>query len=103
MSTLYELYNKRTRYKNVRENVSNAINVLSRNNSVVDSVSTAESIFSNNYLVNDSICKNNLLRDIRERVEADLDNLETSLSSINSKIYALNKEIEEKEAEEAAG
>ena len=91
MSTLYELYNKRTRYKNVRENVSNAINVLSRNNSV------------NSYLVNESICKNPLLRDVRESVEADLDNLETCLSSINSKIYALNKEIEEKEAEEAAG
>ena len=100
MSTLYELYSKRTRYKNVRENVSNAINVLSRNNSVVDNVSTAESILSTNYLVNDSICKNNLLRDIRERVEADLNNLQVCLTSINNKIYELNKEIEEKEAQE---
>ena len=103
MSSLYELYNKRTRYKNVRENVSNAINVLSRNNSVSDNISTAESILSNNYLVNEVICKNTLLRDVRDSIEADLNNLETCLSSINSKIYALNKEIEEKEAEEAAG
>ena len=103
MSTLYELYNKRTKYRTLRENVSNAINVLSRNNSVDDNISTAESILSNSYLVNETICKGHLLRDVRESIEADLANLETCLSSINSKIYALNKEIEEKEAEEAAG
>ena len=103
MSTLYELYNKRTKYRTVRENVSNAINVLSRNNSVVDNISTAESILANNYLVNEAPCKANLLREVRDSVEADLNNLETSLSSINSKIYTLTKEIEEKEAEEAMG
>ena len=103
MSTLYELYNKRTKYRTVRENVSNAINVLSRNNSVEDNISTAESILNNNYLVNETLCKGTLLRDIRESVETDLANLQTSLSSINSKIYTLTKEIEEKEAEEAMG
>ena len=98
MSSLYELYNKRTRYKNVRENVSNAINVLSCNNSVDDSITTAESILSSNYLVNEGPCKGYLLRDVRESVEDDLSNLETCLSSINSKIYKLDQEIEEKES-----
>lgn len=103
MSTLYELYNKRTKYRVLRENVSSAINVLSRNSSVGDNVSTAESILGLNYLVNDGPCKPNLLRNVRENVDADLRKLELCLNSINSKIYNLTREIEKKEAEEAAG
>lgn len=101
MSTLYELYNKRTKYRNLRENVSNAINVLSRNNSIDDHLSTAESILGSNYLINDGPCKGNLLRNVKESLDGDLRNLETCLSSINSKIYSITKEIEEKEAESA--
>lgn len=103
MSTLYELYNKRTKYRTLRENVSNAINVLSRNNSVDDYISTLSSILDNNYVVNEVACKKTLLRNVKESVEADLKNLESCLSAINSKIYVLNKEIEKKEAEEAMG
>ena len=103
MSTLYELYNKRTKYRTLRENVTYAINVLSNNNSVDDSISAAESILSVNYLVNELPCKGNLLKEIRESVSADLSNLESCFSSISSKIYALSTEIEKKEAEEAMG
>ena len=99
MSTLYELYNKRTRYKNVRENVSNAINVLSRNNSVEDNISDVESILNNNYLVNESTCKGILLKEIKKSINKDISVLESSLSSIKSKIRDLDKEIEAKEAE----
>ena len=99
MSTLYELYNKRTRYKNVRENVSNAINVLSRNNSVDDSISSLEGLLGSNYLVDETICNGAYLRNIRESVVKDLGNLNTCLSSVNSKIYSLNKEIDEMEAQ----
>ena len=103
MATLYELYNKRTTYKTLRENVSNAISVLSNNNALDERLSSADYIISNNYIVNDSACKGNILSVVKENLDSELGSLQTCLSSINSAIYKLNKEIEEKEAEEAAG
>lgn len=103
MATLYELYNKRTKYKTLRENVSNAISVLSNNNSIDERLSSADYIISNNYIVNDSACKGKILSEIKESLDSDLNNLQSCLSSINSTIYSLNKEIEEKELEESAG
>ena len=100
MSTLYELYSKRTKYKLLKENVSNAINVLSRNNSVDDSIDDVESVLNNNYLVNESICKGSLLKNIKQQINSDLKVLESSLSSIIYRIDALDKEIQEKEAEQ---
>ena len=99
MSTLYDLYNKRTKYKTLRENINNAISVLSRNNSVDDCISSLEGLLGSNYLVNEIICKGVYLREIRESVVKDLNNLNVCLSSVNSKIYSLNQEIEEMEAQ----
>ena len=98
MATLYELYNKRTRYKTLRENVSNAISVLS-NNSIDERISSAEYIINSNYIVNESPCKGNILSAVKENLDVCQGNLQTCLSSINSAIYKLNKEIEEKEME----
>lgn len=103
MATLYELYNKRTKYRTLRENVSNAISVLSNNSSIDERLSSADYIISNNYIVNDGACKGNMLSVVKENLDSDLKNLQVCLSSINSMIYSLNKEIEEKEMEEAAG
>ena len=103
MSSLYELYNKRTKYKALRENVTNAINVLSNNSSIDNHLTSVDSILSNNYLINDVSCKGNLIRNVKECLNTDLRNLEICLSSINTKIYNLTREIEEKEAQEALG
>lgn len=100
MSSLYELYSKRTKYKTLRENVSNAINVLSRN-TFADNLSTVDYTLSNNYQVNESTVKGSIIGNAKDNVATDLNNLNLCLSSINSKIYSLNKEIAEKEAEEA--
>lgn len=100
MSSLYELYSKRTKYKALRENVSNAINVLSRN-TFSDNLSTVDYTLSNNYQVNESTVKSSIIDNAKDNVATDLNNLNLCLSSINSKIYSLNKEIAEKEAEEA--
>ena len=100
MSSLYELYSKRTKYRALRENVSNAINVLSRN-TISDNLSTVDYTLSNNYLVNDVTVKSSVINNAKDNVATDLNNLNLCLSSINSKIYSLTKEIEEKEAEEA--
>lgn len=100
MSSLYELYSKRTKYKSLRENVSNAINVLSRN-TLDDNLSTVDFTLSNNYLVNEGPCRGTLINNVKEKVAEDLSNLNLCLSSINSKIYSLSKEIEEQEALEA--
>ena len=101
MSSLYELYSKRTRYRNLRENVTNAINVLSRS-SISDGLSTANYILGSNYIIDDVAAKSREISQVKDSLATDLSNLNTCLSSINSKIYSLNKEIEEKEAEETA-
>ena len=101
MSSLYELYNKRTKYKALRENVTNAINVLSRN-IINDGLSNASYSLSNNYTVNELACKNDVISKAKDNLASDLSNLNACLSSINSKIYSLNKEIEEAEAAEGA-
>lgn len=103
MATLYELYNKRTKYRALRENVSNAINVLSNNRSIDERLSSADYIISNNYIVNDASCRGNVLSAVKESLDTDLRNLQSCLTSINNKIYSLTREIEEKEREEAAG
>ena len=102
MSSLYELYSKRTRYKALRENVMSAINVLSRT-TINDGLSRAGYSLGNNYSVNEVACKGDVLDRAKESLASDLSNLNVCLSSINSKIYMLNQEIEEKEAAEAAG
>ena len=101
MSTLYELYSKRTKYRTLRENVINAINVLSRAD-VSDNLATISYTIENNYVVNDVACRNDKVKNVKNSLATDISNLNVCLSSINSKIYSLNKEIEEKEAEEAA-
>lgn len=97
MSSLYELYSKRTRYRALRENVSNAISVLSRVG-INDGLSTATYTLGSNYLVDDIPCKRNSLNKIKESLSTDLSNLNVCLSSINAKISSLTKEIEELEA-----
>lgn len=97
MSSLYELYSKRTKYRALRENVSNAINVLSRVG-INDGLATAVYTLSSNYLVNDAACKRNSLNKVKESLATDLSNLNVCLSSINAKISSLTKEIEELEA-----
>lgn len=99
--SLYELYSKRTSYKSLRENVINAINILSRR-SLDDKLSTVSYSLSNSYLVNEAIPKGAIIKNIKEDLSSDINNLNICLSSINSKIYSLNKLIEEKEAEEGA-
>ena len=101
MSTLYELYSKRTKYRTLRENVINAINILSRAE-VSDSISTASAFLDNNYQLDEVGCRTDKLKNIRDSLSSDISNLNACLSSINSKIYSINKEIEEKEAAEAA-
>lgn len=101
MDTLYDLYKKRNKYKSLRENVINSINVLSHN-SVVDSLSSAVHSLNNNYTVNDEGCKTDIINKAIESLKSDLSNLNVCLSSINSKIYSLDQEIEEKEAAGAA-
>lgn len=99
MSSLYELYSKRSKYRILRENVTNAINVLSRT-SINDGLSTTTYVLGSNYLVNGVACKSGELEKAKDSLATDLNNLNVCLSSINSKIYSLNREIEEKEAEE---
>ena len=94
---LYELYSKRTKYRALRENVINAINILSRSD-ISDSFLVIASGLNNNYLVDDVACHNDKIKSIQENLSGDIKNLNTCLSSINSKIYSINKEIEEKEA-----
>lgn len=97
MANLYELYSKRTRYRVLRENVTNAINVLSRTN-VNDGLSNVKYVLDNNYLVNDTACKGLDITKVKEQLSVDLNNLQVCLNSINSKIYSISKEIEEQEA-----
>lgn len=99
MSDLYELYSKRTRYRNLRENVINAINVLSRS-SLNDNLSTAVHTLNNNYLVNEVGCKSSTINRAKDCIRTDLSNLNSCLNSINSKINELSREIEKKEMEE---
>lgn len=99
MSDLYELYSKRTRYRNLRENVTNAINVLSRS-SLNDNLSTAVHTLNGNYLVNEVGCKSSTINKAKDRIRTDLSNLNSCLNSINYKIDELSREIEEKEMEE---
>lgn len=101
MSSLPELYSKRTSYKALRENVINAINILSRAE-VSDGLSSISYSLENNYVVNDEVCLTKKIDKVSKGLEADLSNLNACLSSINSKIYSLTIEIEQKEAEEAA-
>lgn len=101
MSSLYELYSKRTKYRALRENVINAIGILSRAE-VSDSISTAETFLNNNYQLDEVGCRTDKLRNVRDSLSSDISNLNACLSSINSKIYSINKEIEEKEAAEGA-
>lgn len=101
MSSLPELYSKRTRYKALRENVSNAINILSRA-AVGDSLASVSYSLGSNYVVNDEACLADKIDNLAEGLENDLSTLNACLSSINSKIYSLNLEIEKKEAEESA-
>lgn len=96
MMSLYELYNKKAKYNAIRENVNNAINVLSRVN-ISDSFDTAISSLESNYVVNDIPCKKNDLRNIRQSVANDLNNLRSILSAINVKINSINREIQELE------
>ena len=85
MESLSDLYNKRTKYKNLRENVINAINVLSRN-SVSDSLSTAVYSLNSNYTVNEVGCKTDVISKAKESLTSDLSNLNVCLSSINLSI-----------------
>ena len=101
MSSLYELYSKRTKYRALRENVISAINVLSRS-SVNDGLSTVNYTLGSSYLVDDVACKSKNVEQVKDSLATDLNNLNVCLSSINSKIYSLNKEIEAKEAEAEA-
>lgn len=101
MSNLSELYSKRTTYKALRENIINAINILSRVD-VEDSLSIVSDSLENNYVINEETCLTKKITDILDFLEFDLNNLNVCLSSINSKIYSLNLEIEKMEAEENA-
>lgn len=101
MNNLSELYSKRTRYKALRENVINAINILSRVE-VGDSLSAISYSLENKYVINDEVCLTDKIDAISEGLETNLSSLNACLSSINSKIYSLNLEIEKKEAEETA-
>ncbi len=96
--TLYELYKKRTKYRALRENVSNAINVLSRN-SISNNLSNVHYTLENNYLVNEVACKGVLIDNVKDNMANYLNDLNLCLSSINSKLYSINQEIEKKEAE----
>lgn len=100
--SLSELYSKRTKYKTLRENVSNAINILSKNN-ISDNLASAMNTLNTSYLVNDRGCKSSNLKNVGEVLDAELKNLNLCLNFINSKIYSLDKEIEEKEAAGAVG
>ena len=101
MSTLAELYSKRTKYRSLRENVINAINILSRAD-VSDSLSSISYSLENNYVINEEVCLTQKIDEISEKINSDIVNLIACLSSINSKIYSLNLEIERKEAEATA-
>ena len=97
MSNLYELYRKKTKYNAIRENVNNAINVLS-GVKVNDSFNSIEKTLANNYLVNDVACKKNQIVSIEERVSSDLRELKAILSSVNTEIRNISKKINELEA-----
>ena len=99
MSDLYELYSKRTRYRNLRENVINAINVLSRT-SLNDNLSTAIHALNGNYLVNEVGCKTSTINKSKDFIRTDLSNLNSCLTSINYKIDDISRQIEQKEMEE---
>lgn len=101
MSNLVGLYSKRTQYKALRENIINAINILSRAD-VGDSLSSISNSLENNYVINEEVCLTQKFDEISEKINSDIVNLKACLSSINSKIYSLNLEIERKEAEEVA-
>lgn len=97
MSNLYELYRKKTKYNAIRENVNNAINVLSRVK-VNDGFNSIESSLENNYVVNDVACKKSSIVEIEEKVSSDLGDLRRVLSSINVEINNINRQINELEA-----
>ena len=83
----------------MRENVSNAINVLSGVN-ISDNFNKAISSLNSNYIVNGITCKNNDLKNIQQSVRNDLNSLRVILSSVNAKIKNLNDEIEDAEMAE---
>lgn len=101
-NSLSELYSKRTQYKMLRENVYNAINILSKN-SISDNLSTAAHTLDTCYLVNEQSSKSASIKSIKEVLETELKNLNVCLDSLNNKIYNLDKIIEEKEAAGAVG
>ena len=96
MSNLYELYQKRAKYNAIRENVNNAINVLSRVN-ISDNFDKAIYSLENNYVVNDVACKKSNLKKAEQSISNDLSNLRGILSSINVKINSINREISDLE------
>lgn len=94
MDSVYELYSKRTNYRVMKENVSSAINVLSRT-SLNDNLSTAIAALDNSYVINGVSYKGNVVKKVKENLATDLSNLNVILSSISSKINNLSTEIEE--------
>lgn len=96
MYNLYELYQKRSKYNAIRENVNNAINVLSRVN-VDDNFDKAIYSLENSYIVNDVACKKNEVRKAEQSVSNSLSNLRSILSSVNAKINMINRQIHDLE------
>lgn len=101
-NSLSELYSKKSEYKNLRDSISCAINILSKNN-ISDNLATAINTLNSSYLVNDQSCKSLNLKNVGESLDMELKNLVLCLNSLTNKIYSLDKEIEEMEAVSAAG
>lgn len=99
MDNTYELMRKKNKYKNIRENVVNMINVLSNSN-VNDNLTMVQTNLKNYYLVNDSACKLEEIKKQKQRISDCLTLLNSILKSINSKIYNINVDIQNAEAME---
>lgn len=88
----YELTRKLTKYKNMKENVSRMINVLSRSD-VTNNLSTAAYALKNNYSVDNSPNKAKDLEAQKETIYELTRKLQNISYSIDNSIRKINTDI----------
>lgn len=88
----YELTRKLNKYKNMKENVSKMINVLSRND-VTNNLSTAGYALKNNYLIDDNPCKVRELENQKQVIEEEVEKLQSIIYSIDNNISKIRTDI----------
>lgn len=96
--SLYELYRQLSKYESMRDNLNRAYNILS-NPDIQDNLSVASHSLKANYIVNDSAFREGYIKKAKEELSSCAASLRQLISSANSSISRIRREINRREEE----